>query len=151
MIKDLINRVVGWLNAVPYWLLALPLRLAVAHVFWASGTLKLEDWSATLGLFRDEYRLPLIPPELAAPMAAAVELSMPVLLILGLATRPAACVLLGMILVIQTLVYPESWPDHIQWGAMLVVLLCRGAGTLSLDTLLARRFGGAGPARLATA
>jgi len=64
-----------------------------------------------------------------------------VLLVLGVATRPAALVLLGMTTVIQVFVYPQAWPTHIQWAAMLIVLLCRGPGTLSLDHLIRRRLG----------
>jgi len=62
--------------------------------------------------------------------------------VLGLLTRPAAFVLLGMTTIIEIFVYPQAWPTHIQWGAMLLVLLCRGAGALSIDHLLRRRFGG---------
>ena len=123
----------NWLEAVPYALLALPLRLAVATVFWNSGITKLADWNTALALFTDEYRVPLLPPELAAYMAASVELSTPVLLVLGLLTRPASAVLLGMTAVIEIFVYPLAWPTHIQWAAMLLVLLCRGPGALSLD------------------
>lgn len=125
-------------DRVPYKLLALPLRLAVATVFWNSGTEKLADWNATLVLFRDEYKVPLLPPVFAAHLAASIELSTPVLLVLGLLTRPAALVLLGMTTVIEVFVYPQAWPTHIQWAAMLLVLLCRGAGTWSLDELLHR-------------
>src|SRR5690242_14624854 len=81
------------LESVPYALLALPLRAAVATVFWNSGTEKLASWDSTLALFRDEYRLPVIPPEIAATMAASIELSTPFLLVLGLFTRAAALVL----------------------------------------------------------
>ncbi len=84
--------------------------------------------------------LPLIPPEIAAYMAVTIELSTPVLLALGLMTRLAAFVLLGMTAVIEIFVYPLAWPTHIQWAAMLLVLLCRGAGALSVDHLLWRRF-----------
>ncbi len=56
----------------------------------------------------------------------------------GLLTRPVAALLLGMTLVIEVLVYPLAWPTHIQWAAMLLVLLCRGAGAISLDHVLAR-------------
>lgn len=128
----------GWLDAVPYALLALPLRLAVATVFWNSGMTKLANWDTTLALFADEYRLPLLPPDVAAHMAASIELSTPVLLVLGLGTRPVALVLLGMTTIIEIFVYPQAWPTHIQWAAMLLVLLCRGAGTWSLDHLLWR-------------
>jgi putative oxidoreductase len=127
------------LEAVPYALLAIPLRLAVATVFWNSGQTKLANWNTAVALFEDEYRLPLLPPEVAAYLAASIELSTPVLLVLGLLTRPAAAVLLGMTAVIEIFVYPQAWPTHLQWAAMLLVLLCRGAGALSLDHWLWRR------------
>ncbi|HTW39065.1 MAG TPA: DoxX family protein [Steroidobacteraceae bacterium] len=136
-----IERARSWLDRVPYSVLALPLRLAVATVFWNSGTEKLADWNATLQLFHDEYKVPLLPPDFAAHLAASIELSTPVLLVLGFLTRPAALVLLGMTTVIEVFVYPQAWPTHIQWAAMLLVLLCRGAGTLSIDHWLRRRFG----------
>jgi putative oxidoreductase len=128
-----------WLDAIPYALLAIPLRLAVATVFWNSGTTKLADWDATLQLFAEEYQVPILPPALAANIVASIELSTPILLVLGLLTRPAAAVLLGMTAVIEIFVYPQAWPTHIQWAAMLVVLLCRGAGALSLDWVIRRR------------
>ncbi|HEY4263846.1 MAG TPA: DoxX family protein [Micropepsaceae bacterium] len=126
------------LQSVPYSLLALPLRFAVATVFWNSGTTKLASWDTTLQLFADEYRLPLLPPELAATMAASIELTTPFLLVFGFLTRPAAFILLGMTTVIEIFVYPLAWPTHIQWAAMLLVLLCRGPGRLSLDHLIWR-------------
>src|SRR5262249_23376767 len=133
---------VGWLlrqfDRVPYAVLAIPLRLAVATVFWNSGMTKLADWNATLSLFADEYQVPLLPPELAASLALAIEMTTPVLLVLGLMTRLAAFVLLGMTAVIEIFVYPQAWPTHIQWAAMLLVLLCRGAGAVSLDSLIER-------------
>lgn len=133
-------RALHGLDTVPYALLALPLRLAVATVFWNSGTTKLANWDATLDLFENEYNLPLIPPDIAAYIGATIELSTPILLILGILARPAAAVLLGMTLIIEIFVYPQAWPTHIQWAAMLLVLLCRGAGGLSLDALIRRRF-----------
>jgi len=138
---DLLVRARGWLEAVPYTLLALPLRLAVATVFWNSGTTKLANWDTAVALFTDEYRVPLLPPELAAYMAAGIELSTPVLLVMGLLTRPAAAVPLGMTAVIEIFVYPLAWPTHIQWAAMLLVLLCRGPGALSLDHWLWQKVG----------
>ena len=102
---------------------------------------KLANWETTLSLFTEEYSVPLLPPELAAYFATSIELTTPVLLVLGLLTRPTALVLLGMVAVIEIFVYPLAWPTHLQWAAMLIVLLCRGAGTLSLDHLLWRRFG----------
>jgi putative oxidoreductase len=86
----------------------------------------------------------LLPPELAAYLAVSVELTAPVLLVFGLATRLAALVLLSMTAVIQIFVYPQAWPTHIQWAAMLLVLLARGAGMLSVDWLIRRRITGIG-------
>ena len=136
---SLLARLRATLEAVPYWVLALPLRFAVATVFWNSGTTKLASWDTTLQLFADEYRLPLVPPELAAYMAASIELTTPVLLVFGLFTRPAALLLLGMTTVIEVFVYPQAWPTHIQWAAMLLVLLCRGPRRISLDHVIWRR------------
>jgi putative oxidoreductase len=137
----LVGRVLRWLDAVPYTVLAIPLRLAVATVFWNSGTTKLANWDTALALFSDEYKVPFLPPELAAYLAVSIELTTPVLLVLGLLTRPAAAILLGMVTFIEIFVYPLAWPTHIQWAAMLLVLLCRGPGKLSLDHLLWRRLG----------
>jgi putative oxidoreductase len=136
-----IKRVKRALERVPYSFLALPLRFAVATVFWNSGTTKLANWDATLQLFEDEYKLPLLSPDIAAHLGAAIELSTPVLLVLGLLTRPAALLLLGMTTVIEVFVYPQAWPTHIQWAAMLLVLLCRGAGNFSIDYWLGQRLG----------
>src|SRR5258707_7695645 len=135
----LVASALRWLDAVPYALLAIPLRLAVATVFWNSGTTKLANWEATLQLFIEDYQVPLLPPELAASLAASIELTSPILLVLGLLCRPTAAVLLGMTAVIEIFVYPQAWPTHIQWAAMLFVLLCRGAGPYSLDSIIRRR------------
>jgi putative oxidoreductase len=140
----LARQAVDGLDAVPYTLLALPLRLAVATVFWNSGTTKLANWDATLDLFENEYKLPLIPPDIAAHLGAAIELSTPVLLILGFLTRPAAAVLFGMTLIIEIFVYPQAWPTHIQWAAMILILLCRGPGAWSIDALIRKRVMGRG-------
>lgn len=137
--NHLLGRILGRLDAVPYSLLAIPLRLAVATVFWNSAMTKLANWQTALALFADEYKVPLLPPDVAAYMSVSIELSTPVLLVLGLLTRPAALVLLGMTSVIEIFVYPQAWPTHIQWAAMLLVLLCRGAGTFSVDHWLKKR------------
>jgi putative oxidoreductase len=135
----MLGRIRAVLEGVSYTWLALPLRFAVASVFWNSAMAKLANWDTTLSLFSDEYQLPLLPPEFAAYAATSIELTTPVLLVLGLLTRAAAFVLLGMTAVIEIFVYPQAWPTHIQWAAMLLVLLCRGAGALSIDHLLRRR------------
>jgi len=137
-IIGLYTRAVGALNRISWDILVIPMRLAAFSVFWRSGNVKLDDWAGTLDLFRTEYKLPLLPPELAAYMATTMELGCSTLILLGFATRFAALGLLGMILVIQTLVYPNAWPDHIQWIAFIIPLLVRGAGRYSIDGAIAR-------------
>ncbi|MGH8789629.1 MAG: DoxX family protein [Cupriavidus necator] len=137
------RRVLAWLDRFPHTVLAIPLRLALATVFWNSAMAKLANWESALYLFREDYNVPLIPAEPAAYVAVSIELVAPVLLMLGLATRPVALVLLGMTTLIQVFVYPQAWPTHIQWAAMLLVLLARGPGKLSIDWLIRRRVLGA--------
>ena len=141
MVLTRVGGVLRWLDAVPYTILAIPLRLAVATIFWNSAMTKLANWDTAVALFVDEYKLPFLPPEVAAYIAVTIELTTPVLLVLGLLTRPTAVVLLAMTLVIEVFVYPLAWPTHIQWAAMLLVLLCRGPGRLSIDHWLWKRFG----------
>jgi putative oxidoreductase len=136
--QGVLARVRNALESVPYAWIALPLRLAVATIFWRSALVKLANLDAALALFADEYRVPLLPPDFAMYCALSIEVVTPVLLVLGLATRAAAAVLLGMTAVIEIFVYPQAWPTHLQWTAMLVVLLCRGAGRYSIDARLRR-------------
>ena len=133
-----LRKIIVRLEAVPYSVLAIPLRLGVAWIFWSSAQVKLINWQRTIELFAEEYRVPLLPPEIAAAMALSIEIACPILLVLGLFTRLAVLVLLGMTAVIQIFVYPEAWPTHLQWAAMILVLLCRGAGALSIDRVLWR-------------
>jgi putative oxidoreductase len=137
---SLAGHAIRWLDLIPYALLAIPLRLAVATVFWNSAQEHLANWDTTLYMFETDYVLPFLPPVPAAYIAVAIEASTPILLVLGLLTRAAALVLLGMTTVIEVFVYPEAWPTHIQWAAMLFVLLARGPGKFSLDWLIRRRF-----------
>ena len=141
------RRILHRLDSTPYSLLAIPLRFGAALVFWNSAMTKLPSWETTVGLFAEEYRVPLLPPEVAAYIATAIELTMPVLLMLGLMTRPAALVLLAMTAVIQIFVYPDAWPTHLQWAAMLLVLLARGPGKISFDWVIRRRLLGDGDPR----
>jgi putative oxidoreductase len=138
-ILAMVERLVGTLDRVPYTLLALPLRVGAATVFWDSAMTKLASWDTTIELFTEEYKVPLLPPEIAANLALSIELTTPVLLVLGLLTRAAALVLLGMTTVIEIFVYPQAWPTHVQWAAILLVLLCRGAGKFSLDHIVWQR------------
>jgi len=115
-------------------------RLGIAAVFFQSGRTKVEGIftipDTTIELFRSEYALPLLPPELAAYMAAGAEHLFPVLLVLGLFTRLSAAALLGMTLVIQTFVYPDAWPTHLSWAGLMLPLIALGGGRYSLDRLL---------------
>lgn len=111
-------------------------RLAVAGVFFRTGLQKARGWETTVALFSDEYKLPGFPPEIAAAMATCFELGCSTLLILGLGTRLATLPLLGMIMTIQLFVYPQAWPEHLVWGSILVFLLTRGPGAISLDRVL---------------
>ncbi|HEY2863533.1 MAG TPA: DoxX family protein [Casimicrobiaceae bacterium] len=124
-------------------LLALGLRLYVARVFLLSGLTKTHDWSVTLALFENEYHVPLLSPAVAAALGTATELSMPVLLALGLGTRFAAGVLF-VFNIVAVVSYPElpdiAVKDHILWGLMLLVLIVYGAGRISADRWLERRF-----------
>jgi len=135
----LADRAIALLNAIPYSVIALIARAATFSVFFRSGTQKLSDWNATLMLFENEYHVPILPPHLAAYVAAGMELGGSVLILVGLATRVSVLALLGMVLVIQTFIYPEAWPDHIQWLAFMLILLARGPGRISIDAAIERR------------
>ncbi len=150
----LLGAVTGVLQRLPHSLIALLARFSIAAVFWSSGQTKIEGlvinfvsgeftlgWprlsSSALDLFRYEYQLPLVPPELAAPMAALAEHLLPLLLLFGLATRLSALGLLVMTLVIQVFVYPGAYATHGTWAALLLYLMATGPGRLSIDHLLA--------------
>ena len=128
------------LGRFPVSLLQFLLRFSMASVFWHAGMTKIASWDTTIALFRDEYMVPILPPEIAASLAAAVELTCPVLLVLGFATRLATLPMLGMTFVIEVFVYPEQWIEHLMWASILVFLLTRGPGALSLDHVIARKF-----------
>lgn len=126
------------LDHLPLSIAQLLARFAIAAVFWRSGQTKLANWDLTVQLFQNEYHVPLLPPDLAATLGATFELSCPVLLVLGLATRLATLPLLGMTTVIEIFVYPQNWPEHLTWAALLVFLLLRGGGVYSLDHVIGR-------------
>lgn len=145
----------GWLARIPYSLIALLARFSIAAVFWNSAQTKVQGLVINLvsgeialgwprlsdnavALFRDEYKLPLLAPELAATLAASAEHVLALLLLLGLATRLSAAGLLGMTLVIQLLVYPGAYATHGTWAALLLLLMARGPGAVSLDHALVR-------------
>jgi putative oxidoreductase len=132
----LVQTIVQKLNAIPYSAIALIARAATFSVFFRSGTQKLSDWSSTLMLFQNEYHVPILAPNVAAYLAASLELGGSTLVLVGLFTRASVTALLGMTAVIELFVYPMAWPDHIQWLAFMFILLARGPGRISLDALL---------------
>lgn len=154
------NKITASLDAIPYAPIALFLRVVAAHPFFASGQTKIEGPTiggdvfgadvtvqipmavrhATFALFAEEYKLPFISPTIAAYIATALEVALPVLLLLGLLTRLSALGLLAMTLIIQIFVYPDAWwTAHAYWAALLIVIIARGPGAISLDHLLFRR------------
>lgn len=157
MIPAALRRAHGWLERIPYAAIALLARFSIAAVFWSSGQTKVEGFAFNLvtgefgfgwprlspnaiDLFRDEYKLPWLAPELAAPLAAGAEHLFPALLLVGLATRASALALLAMTFVIQVWVYPGAYATHGTWAAVLLLLAARGAGALSVDHALAKRW-----------
>ena len=120
----------------PLSIIQLAGRIGVGATFFKAGLLKYQSWEFTVRLFQEEYRVPLLDPAVAARIAMVQELSIPILLFLGLATRAATLPLLGMIAVIQTFVYPNAYNEHLVWGAILVLLLTRGPGVFSVDYLI---------------
>ncbi len=118
-------------------------RVSIAAVFLQSGRTKVDGWlhvsDGAVELFRDEYKLPLLSPELAAHLSAYAEHLFPLLLVLGLVTRLSAFALLAMTIVIEIFVYPDAWPTHLSWAGLLLYLISRGAGSMSIDRLLGIR------------
>ena len=141
-------------DGIPQSFISLCARIFPAAVFWMSGQTKVDGWhlsDSAVDLFREEYRLPLIDPSIAAHAAAFAEHFFPALLVIGLASRFAALALLGMTAVIEIFVYPDAWPTHGVWATCFLVVIARGPGVFSLDHLLARglprRFGFRGEKR----
>jgi putative oxidoreductase len=141
MIVRHLRAVRNGLERVPFSLVQLVCRLAIAGVFLRAGMQKLAGWETTLALFSEEYKVPLLPPDIAATMSVSTEVGCSLLILLGLATRLATLPFFGMILTIQLFVFPQAWPEHLTWTGILLVLLTRGAGAISLDHPLADRLG----------
>lgn len=121
------------LGRLPLAIVQVLFRLAMASVFLKAGLNKLASWELTVQLFADEYKVPVLPPELAASLSTGVEIGCSLLLVLGLGTRLATLPLLGMIAVIQTFVYPGAYAEHLTWASILLFLLTRGGGAWSVD------------------
>jgi putative oxidoreductase len=140
-LRGRVNRVADTLARwIGHDLTALAARAGIGAVFFYSGRTKVDGVLSVsdnaVALFADEYRLPLLSPELGAHLAAYAEHLFPILLVLGLLTRLSAVALLGMTAVIQVFVYPDAWPTHLTWAAVLLLLAGRGAGAWSLDRVL---------------
>ena len=131
---DRLDRLIG------HRLLALASRIAVGAIFFLSGRTKVDGLltvnESAYTLFREEYKLPLLSPELAAHLAAYAEHLLPIFLVFGLFTRFSALALLGMTATIQIFVYPDAWPTHLSWAALMLYLVGRGPGPVSLDRLI---------------
>lgn len=139
-----ISRAIDIMSAVPEWILALGARIAVGMVFWTSARLKVDGFAlkdSTYFLFEHEYALPLIPSDWAAVLGTVGEHLFPLMLFVGLGARFGALGLLVMTAVIQTFVYPGAWALHLLWATALLYIIIRGPGLLSIDHLIARRFG----------
>ena len=160
------SNIVAALERIPHSFIAMLGRFSIAATFWKSGQTKIEGlvldpiggelqlgWprlaESTIPLFQEEYRLPLLPPEVAAYAATCAEHLFPVLLLFGLATRFSALALLAMTITIQLFVYPAAYPTHGVWATVLVYLLSRGGGDYSLDALWSARSSAASSGRLA--
>lgn len=123
----------------------LVVRLYLLKVFFQSGLTKIQSWQSTIDLFAYEYSVPLLPPEIAAYMATAGELVLPVLILLGLMTRPAA---IGLFILNAVAAYAYALTDfynfigmldHILWGVMILVYVLYGPSPLSIDNLLSKK------------
>jgi putative oxidoreductase len=153
----LLTQAIALFEKIPYSLIAFIARFSIAAVFWKSGQTKIEGFAidlisgtfelgeprlaaSTLPLFRSEYHVPLLSPEVAAHLAAFAEHFFPVLILLGLATRFSALALIGMTLTIQLFVYPDAYPTHGTWIALLLLLVAKGPGRLSIDHWIARHY-----------
>ncbi len=155
-LKTLLEGARNRMESLPNTAIACVARFSIAAVFWKSGQTKVDGFAMDIvsgefqlgwprlsdnavALFREEYKLPWIAPEWGALLAATGEHVLPLLLLLGLATRLSAMGLLGMTLVIQLLVYPGAYATHGTWAAVLLYLMAHGPGQLSLDAWIARR------------
>jgi putative oxidoreductase len=125
---------------IPFSFIQLASRFAIAHVFWNSAQSKLASWPVTQQLFAMEYHVPLLPPEIAAPLATATEICGAILVFFGLFARFGALALLGVVTIIQLFIFPGNWAEHLLWASLLLLIVSRGAGKISLDYLASRYF-----------
>jgi len=137
--RKVVNQVMSWYELIPGWLVGALARFSMFSVFWQSGQTKVDGFTIlpkTYWLFENEYKVPLLPPDVAAVLATVSEHLFSVLLLVGLASRFSATALLFMTLVIQLFVYPDAWREHILWMMALLYIMSYGPGALSLDRLV---------------
>jgi putative oxidoreductase len=138
----IIKNMMDLMGRIPPSFISLLARIVIGLTFFRSGLTKIDGFHVTdaaIFLFTEEFKLPFVSPWIAAHMAAAMELTMPLLLFVGFATRFAALALLGMTLVIEIFVYPEAYVLHGLWAVALLSLIKHGAGTISVDDLIKSR------------
>src|SRR5262245_21003564 len=146
-IRSWLLSVAGALGWFPLAVHQLLFRFAIAGVFLKAGLTKVASWESTVALFQDEYKVPVLSPDVAATLASTFEIGCSLLLVAGLASRLATLPMLGMIMTIQLFVYPSAWPEHLVWGSILLFLLTRGPGAISIDRLIGLEPGAVEPAR----
>ncbi|MEO5573617.1 MAG: DoxX family protein [Gammaproteobacteria bacterium] len=131
-------------------LINLVIRLWMANIFWKSGLAKIDDWNRTLFLFENVFKVPVFPPHVAAVLATGAELICPVLLVIGLATRLSSAVLIFLTFmaavsfhlgaVDASTNWNEGYLSHIYFTLLLAVLFFHGAGKVSVDYFIRKRF-----------
>lgn len=143
-LQSLVGKLFGQADRIPTVAFDVAMRVGIAMVFWQSARTKVEGVltlkQSTFFLFQYEYALPIVPHEIAAYMATYAEHFFPILIVFGFAARFGAAVLLMMTLVIQIFVYPGAWATHLLWASLLLYIVARGAGVLSVDHLIKRHF-----------
>lgn len=146
MIRSRFIGIRDWLGRFPLSLLQLGMRVGVGLVFFNAGVLKFQSFEFAVKLFEDEYKVPLLDPAVAARITMFNELTWPILLFVGFASRLATLPLLGQLIVMES-VYPKAWNDHVFWGSVLLFILTRGPGVFSVDHLIERYFAKPTPPR----
>ena len=140
---NLVTAAIRLMERTPNSFISLLARIIISLIFWKSALTKIEGFSikdATFMLFEYEYNLPVIPPEAAAYITTFAELTFPVLLFIGLASRFSAAALLIMTLVIEIFVYPEAYVLHGLWATALLIIIARGPGVFSIDHLIRKKY-----------
>lgn len=147
---EAVNAVIAAMEMIPMSLILLAARIGIGMVFLVSAQTKVVDWNlfdaltfnleftASLPFLFQEYGVPLLPPATAAWLATYMESWLPLLLFIGVFTRLAALGLFGMTVVIQLFVLPGAWDAHLLWAAVLLLIVARGPGIISVEHWLGK-------------